>query len=413
MFHSLPEGSLLPVTILAGLAVFHLVARRFERRADTAAVRPNDPEALIRALAKITTLNRFPIHWGKLQGKLLTHPSTLQRARTLARQAGIPEERLTQILSSSEEPLDRYPVPPTSTPEGKAFSTTFKTNLSFRLAWSLIAISTVTPALVAFVATRVHLPVPLWSVLAFGFLATLLLALWITNVGGMWGGLALKRRTLERMRSQGLAPDTWGGIFVGLSPDPFPRLYETNFMWDVGFLIPVGDQLCYLGEETRFALRREQITNIRLGPGHPSWRPTQRAYITWKDKEKGTSGTLNLVPADSRSIRKLFVETAALKERLQAWHRGSSPSVGIPFQPGSLASPAIGAVTCLSPRQLGTARSYLTNSLFWALIALLVGTLFGLLETPREWGILYTISVALFVAIGSRVPYSLYCDRPA
>ena len=135
LFHSLPEGSLLPVTILAGLAVFHLVARRFERRADTAAVQlTNDPEALIRALAKITTLNRFPIHWGKLQGKLLTHPSTLQRARTLARQAEIPEERLTQILSSSEEPLDRYPVPPTSTPEGKAFSTTFKTNLSFRLA---------------------------------------------------------------------------------------------------------------------------------------------------------------------------------------------------------------------------------------------------------------------------------------
>ena len=75
-----------------------------------------------------------------------------------------------------------------------------------------------------------------------------------------------------------------------------------------------------------------------------------------------------------------------------------------PFPAGSLASPAIGAVTCLSPRQLGTARSYLTNSLFWALIALLVGTLFGLLETPREWGILYTISVALSWPSGHAFP---------
>ena len=186
-FHWLAEGWLLPFAILGGLALFYLVARRFERRADAEALQlTNDPEALIRALAKITTLNRVPLHWGRVQNTLITHPSTLQRVRILARQSGISDERLTQLLSSPQEPVDYYPVPLTSTPEGKVFSTTFKSGLNMRMAWSSIAASTLTPALVAFVTTRVHLPVPLWSVLAFGCLATVLLTLWITNIAPMW-----------------------------------------------------------------------------------------------------------------------------------------------------------------------------------------------------------------------------------
>jgi Zn-dependent protease with chaperone function len=339
IFRWLPEGSVIPLVILLFVPGFYVMTRQRERRADRAAVKlTGDAEGLIRAIAKVTTLNRMPIQWGRLQGKLLSHPSTLHRAQAMARQAGIPEERLTQILASPEEALDHYSVPPTSIPSGKAFSTTFKTRLSSRLGWSLTAVSILTPALVAFVATQFHWPLPLWSILTSGFLATIMLALWITNTGPAWGSLKLKRKILERMRNQGLAPDAWGGVFVGFSPDPFPRLYELNYAWDAGFLVIAGDRLCYLGEETRFALRRDQITKIRPGPGHPSWWPSQRIYISWKDEEKRVTGTFNFVTKDSPSMRKAFVDTVALGERLQTWYRESSLAAGTPSEITDLGS---------------------------------------------------------------------------
>jgi len=412
--HWLPESALIPLGVLFLILMGYLTSRRAERHADAAAVElTGDPEGLIRALVKLTALNRVPIHWGKLLGKLLTHPSTLQRAQTLARQGGIPEERLTQILNSPEEPVDHYPVPPTSALEGKVFSTTFRANWAFRHGWAFTAIYTFTPAFVAFIAIHVRLPVPLWCVLAVGVVATLLLTAWMGNVGPAGDGRTLKKRVLERLSSQGMAPDAWGGVFVGFSPYPFPRVYDGNYIWDVGFLIPAGDRLCYWGEETRFALRREQISQIRLGPGHPAWWPTHRLYIAWKDIEKGTSGTFNFVTADSVSIRKMYAETAALAERLQVWHRESSLPSGIPSELASLAPPALGEVTCLSPRQLVTARSYWWGSLYVALLAGLVAMLFGLFEAGGGWGVAYTMFVAIFTAIASLVPYTLYRDRPA
>lgn len=409
---SLPEGTMMPLAIFAGLAVFYLLARHFERRADAAAVElTGDPEAYIQALAKLTALNRLPIHWGKVQGKLLTHPSTLQRVRAVARQAGISEANLRRILVSPQEPLDRYLVPETSAPEGKAFSTTFKSNLGFRVAWSLIAVSTLAPALIAWIAARVRLPAPLWSELALGLLITLLLASWVTNVGPMWDGLLLKKRLLERMKRQGLDPEAWGGVFVGFSPDACPRLYETSFNWDVGFLACVGDRLCYWGEEARFALLRGQVSGIGLGPGPVSWWPTRRVYVKWHDEAKGTSGTLSFGTADSRSLKKLFGETASLAEKLQAWHRASSWPARLPPELASLESPAFGVVTSVSPRQFGTVRSYLNSALLVSLVALLVGMLFGLGATPDGWGILYTISVAVVVGSAVRLPYSLRRGR--
>jgi hypothetical protein len=391
-----------------------VTSRQVERHADAAVVPlTGDPEGYIRALAKLTALNRMPIQWGKLQGKLLSHPSTLQRAQTLARQAGISDDRLNQILNSPEEPLDHYPVPPTSASEGKVFSTTFKANLAIKIGWLTLAASTLTPALVAFIATRVRLSVPLWCVLVLGLLATFLLTAWISNVGSVWGGHTLKKRILERMKSQGLAPDAWGGIFVGFSPHPFPRVYDGNCMWDVGFLIPAGDRVCFWGEETRFALRRHQISQIRLRPGHASWWPSHRLYITWKDEEKGTGGTFNLVPADSSSLGKMYAETAALAERLQGWHCGTSFPSGIPAALETLASPALGEVTCVSPRLFGSAGVHVMGSIYVALAALLVAMLFGLFEAAGGWGVSYTMGVAILNTIATNLPCTRYRDRPA
>ncbi len=415
--HGLPAGSLFPFAFLAGLVLFLMVSRRFERTADgVAAELTGDAESLIRALSKLAAVNRFPMQWGKLQDFTLSHPSTLRRVQAIARRAGISDDRLSQLLNSrgdNEEEKERYCLPPSAAPEGKVFSTVRKTNMNLRMASSLIAASTLPPALAAFLAIRTDRLAVSGSILVLGLLVAVLLALWITNVGVMWGVFALKRKILERMESRGLTPCKLGGVFVGLSPDRFPRIYETNYSWDLGFLLLIGDSLCYLGEETRFALRRDQIVDIHLGPGFPSWWPTRRIYVSWKDESSGSARTVNLGPADSGSARKLYRDTAALGKELQHWFRDTSMTVfALPdFElPGS---PALGAVTSQSPCQFGTARRYVSDAVLMVVISVLVASLFGLWDSFAALGVLYTTFVAVLVFAGLRVPYSLYRDRVA
>ncbi|MGO9271696.1 MAG: M48 family metalloprotease [Terriglobia bacterium] len=413
VFPWLPEGLFLPVAIVVGVCLFYLVSRRFERRADAAAVRlTGDPEAMIRALAKLTWLNRMPLHWGRLQNATISHPSILRRVREIARQAAIPEGRLNQILGSPEESPDRYSIPASAAPQGKVFSTAFKSRMAGRLGWCQIAASTVVPAFAALIGAHLHSSVPRWGVLATGLLVTAGLSLYISNIGPTWGDRALKQQVLERTNRSGLAANFHDAVFVGLSPHSLLRLYETNYDWDVGFVILAGDRFCYCGEETSFALGRDQITSISLGPGFVSWWPTRRVYVNWRD-EAGANGTFNLRPVDSATARKSVAAASALARRLEGWRESPPLSAGLSAELAGLPNPTIGEVTSLSPRQLGSLRSYLSNSAVTAILACVVGVLFGLLETPHAWGILYTVAAALLVGVGRLLPYSLYRERPA
>ncbi len=414
-YHMFPRGSLFPFLVLAGVVLFYMVSRQFERTADAAAVQlTGDAESLIRALAKLASINRFPMHWGRLQGLTLSHPSTLRRVEAIARGAGIPDDRLHQLLNATagkdEENLDHYCIPPSAAPGGKVFSSVYKAKISQRFAWSLIAACTLLPASAAFLALRADRQVACWGILAAGLITTVLLALWITNIGALWGKSALKRKILERLESEGWAPREWDSAFVGLSPGNSPRLYESNFSWDVGFIILVGDAFCYLGEETRFSLKRDQIVDIRLRPGFPSWWPTQWIYISWKDEGNGATSWVNLGPYDSASARKLYTATSTLRRRLQAWlgEKSSSASTAPRLElPGS---PAFGAVTSQSPRQFGIPRRYVGDAALMGPVSVLVASVFGLWESPGAWAVIYTMFVAVSVAMGLRVPLSLYSD---
>ena len=89
----------IPVAIAISILVYFVVARLNERAADAGSVELlNDPEATITALAKITRLNKFPLSWSKWNGWLMTHPSTMRRAQAIARKAGIPPDRLAEVL---------------------------------------------------------------------------------------------------------------------------------------------------------------------------------------------------------------------------------------------------------------------------------------------------------------------------
>src|SRR5207245_729947 len=115
--------------------------------------------------------------------------------------------------------------------------------------------------------------------------------------------------------------------------------------WDLGFLLAAGDRLCYAGEQTQFALRREQVTEIRLGRGGPGWGSTPTIYITWRDEARDVGSTFSLRPAASRSLRQLRRDVRALAKRLQSWRDEPSAPAALPPPLAALEAPSLGEVT--------------------------------------------------------------------
>jgi Zn-dependent protease with chaperone function len=117
-------------------------SRRFEYAADAGAVEvTGDPEAAISALFKLAQLNMLPIHWSNWSEKWLTHPSSLRRAQAIARKAGIPMERISDIAQTAATADDHYVLPDTVAPGVKVHSTHAKQGGSLRVAFTMLASS--------------------------------------------------------------------------------------------------------------------------------------------------------------------------------------------------------------------------------------------------------------------------------
>jgi Zn-dependent protease with chaperone function len=404
--------------VAVALLMFFFSSRRFEGKADAGAVElTGDPEALITALAKVMRLNLLPLHWGKWDERTLTHPSTLRRVQAIAAQSGVPPERLEEILSAPQADDEQYPLPEAVTAEEVVFSTPVKTRILVRLWWSLAAVMVLPPALVASLARAGSLEGGArWAVSLGGLLATLVLYLAALNVAPLWGYDNLRRRLRHKLEREGTAslraPGAAAvGLFVALAPAAAPRLYENFYDWDVGFLFLGGNRLCYVGEQTRFALHAEQVTEIRLGPGGPGWWRAPRVYITWRDEERGAGGTFNLRPAAARSMRELAREARGLEKQLQAWREGSSAPRPLPEPLSGLEPPEIGAVTSLSPRTLASGRGLAGNLFLLSLLAAGAAALFALPFDPFEGGDgWYPVLVAMVVAFFQWWPYRRYRD---
>src|SRR5262249_59624017 len=93
-----------------------------------------------------------------------------------------------------------------------------------------------------------------------------------------------------------------GGVSAASGRAAGPVLYEGSGPWDVGFLLPAGDRLAYVGEQARFVLTREHVRKLRLAPGVPSWLRTRRVALTWHDPATGAGGTVAVWPCDSGTV---------------------------------------------------------------------------------------------------------------
>lgn len=410
-------------------------SRRFEYAADAGAVAATgDPRAAISALFKLSELNMMPIHWSKWSEKWLTHPSSLRRARAIARKAGIPFEEIPSIAREGAAETHNYAIPTTAALGGKVHSTQRTKNLTKKLSFGVIGLLAFVPSLLCLAAVHSRPPVN-WIFLAAAAPATLSSLLLLANYWPRFTRGQLITALNKKLAEHGIQAASWSGTFVGFSPSAAPRIYSGSANWDIGQLFLRSDRLCYCGEETKFALRQNQISAIKLADGSPALLPHKRIYIAWKDNERGACGVFNITcgnPYSSLHANKLNVE---LEQRLRAWWKTQPVTRPLPPQLVELTTPEIRAVTSQIPGQQWKPKR-LFKELFWTAIlsgvgAIMCGLPFHLLpyllgsalgSVYARAGIHYAfsspgagwfaVSVAVFVRFVTILPTLRYRDLP-
>ena len=256
------RAGMIPLLVAIVLLIFYLTRRTNERTADAGAVKIlGDPEAMITGLAKITRLNKFPLRWSKWSEWLMTHPSTMRRAEAIARKSGIAPERLAEILEQGTTGDSYYSLPPAIAADESVLDE-IQTEpgrealMDFCGHYDRHARSDSGDCESGGFRGRSELLA--WI---FSLVATFGLYLVAMNYLSLSGNGPLEKRLRARLKTENMIAREDAGTFVGLAPDATPRLYDGSFSWDMGLLFFGAEQVFYVGEETRLALRREEILN--------------------------------------------------------------------------------------------------------------------------------------------------------
>lgn len=395
-----------------GLLAVLFLSRWFEQKADAGAVDlTGDPEALITALRKLTRLNLTPIQWNHWDEKTLTHPSTARRVESISRRGGMSPERLREVLDGSEGMASRYPIPEELTVRGKVFSTDFKNSMLIRRWCANLITTTLVPALVSkLVRIAQWQGLFLWGAYFAGAVGTI--ACYYVLINWVLPTLYrnLERRIQIRLKESGVLRSTTGGIFVGFGPGSSPRLYESVYDWDVGYFF-LGDRLAYLGEEARFSLSQDQVTNVRLGAGTVGRWHLSAVYIDWRDQALGKAGTFHLRPLGDQPFRRLESEACSLFERIEAWRQGQASGFVLPEPLAELPPPGVDEVTSESPKVIGSSKGFVRQLIFLTAAGTAFSLLFGLPFDPREGGTaFYVLGVAFLSSVFIYLPFWRYRD---
>lgn len=397
---------------LSGLLAFFLVSRRFEHEADADAVKlTGDAEALILALVRISHLNHLPLDWSPWQERLLTHPSTKRRAYAIGKLGGLDAARVTALLETPPAPADHYAAPTGTAGDAKIFSTPWKMQTRTRMSWQLLIPGVLGPAVALGLASAAGAPRLLAALAAFA--AGLLLSAAAVEWLAMRAYPALRRGLGERL-ARDLAPgaerESW---FVGLAPEARVRIYEGFMDWDVGFLVIEPDGLRYLGEESRFALARDQIVAITLKDEPVGFLRSRRVMVRWEDAASGRSGVVRFNAKSSPRLSACVRDTVRLHDRLVTWHAaaGSAPAS---FVARAEAAPPECEVTSIAPREMVNGAMQVTLIVWLALTGAAACALLGLPFLPwRGAGWLELVAATSAVQVLQRLVTHCWRDPDA
>jgi Zn-dependent protease with chaperone function len=424
-FHSGVAARYVLIFIILSIVPFFW-SRRFEYSADAGAVAlTGDPGAAISALFKLSELNMMPTQWSHWREKWLTHPSTLRRANAIAGQAGIPVPQVREIALQGVAEAPAYAIPPTAAPGAKLHTSQRTRAIALKLGFAVILLFAFIPSLFSLAA--VHSASPLnWILFAAAPLAALAAFLLLSNYSVRLTRGNIVPSLKQKFADQGVQVDSWNGVFVNFSPAAMPLLYDGNATWDIGYLFLGSDHLCYWGEETRFALRRDQINAISLGNGIPSFLPSKRIYVAWTDDDRGSCGVFNISCGNADSALHASHLIAEFAQRLETWWKATSTATTpLPAELANLTSPQVRSVTSQHLRAQWNSRR-VTNELIWTAIftgvaATLCGLSFHLAEffialmNPMLYSNLaaqLAVAIAVLVRFLTMLPILRYRETP-
>ena len=403
------------ISVLLGFAGVYALSRRFERQADAGAVSlTGDPEAMITALLKLSSLNLMPLSWGKGTGASLTHPSTIKRVQRIATQAQISQARVDELIGQLsiekfsagqiQEIADQHK-------EGEHYATqlshaeaTHKVVHKMQNALViLLALLVLPPALIQLLVQRLHLAGPVRiSTYVFGILLTVAVSFLAPKLLQLRGLAKQKAAQLHELAKEGFDLRGFEAYIVGFGHGPAPRIYLGNYNFDTGLLLLSKERLVYLGRQLKFSVSRRQVQSIQTGPGAPSWWPQERIYIRWADESSGNDGVFNLTSLEPCSLAQLDSRISELYSKLLSWRvRGQAQQ--LPQSCEALSLPQIGEVTCKSPRETTSLKNQ------FAILILLSGAIWGV---SSGMGIHsgYIWLTVLIVRILDTIPYLRYRD---
>jgi hypothetical protein len=221
----------------------------------------------------------------------------------------------------------------------------------------------------------------------------------------LWGSKRLEEDFRTRLEAEGIKISREKSLFVGFSPAAEVRVYENNYAWDVGIVFVDGDRFCFIGEQTRFALKKDQITDMKLDKEAIGWRTTERVYVSWSDSEQNLSGTFNLHPYSARSLHQSARKVKELFGRLKQWRQAGSESVQGHPKLTMLGTPSTGAVTSIGPREAVSFGKFVNGLFITEIVAIGVCLLVGLSLNPLNGGEgWYVLFVAAAVSLLQMIP---------
>jgi hypothetical protein len=399
--------------VLYALAPLLIVPqRRFSARFDAVSLATTrDPEALLTALVKLARLDLTPL--SDQADRPGPQGLPWDRLTALADAAGLPEERLAEVVERGSSGDHSYPplpetlfAPKHAGPDesGLVVPAAARRRFVAGLSWALFGATVVPPLLAGLLAQALDLR---------GLLCAVVYALGVLGavVGRRLARVVLARRFLGRIRRQlrqrltqeGFAEGA-RGTCVGCSPGPVPRTYDGVTSWDIGLLSLEADRLVYLGDRTRFCLRRAEVVRVRLGPGVLGGKRWRRIHVRWR-KGDGED-VLTFEELEQVPWLPWGRQRRAFCERLQRWLDGSTgeerPAAEAALGPPDLPPPGgetVAATLSVAAILIGT----VVAAALVGLICFVVGLEFGGARRDAWYVLVSVVGVELAQTLNARL----------